>query len=184
MMMKVKKKSGKLVKAFQLGRGEKLEKQLIQQGKIKRAGDVYEIFSRECVKEHRGEKATSGDYVKFDEDGYPYPNKYDFFEMNHRYIGGTVYEQTSLPLWAWKFADGELLSEEVIFLIEKKGLVINKSNCKRYMQAPLWGTVLTADKEAVIIFYKIDRNTEGKILDEEFNFCAWEEFQKTYDVLE
>ena len=185
MMMRVKKKAGKIVQAFQLGKKDKLEEQLIAQGKLRCAGEEYEVFSRESLAgQQKGEKACTGDYVKFDEGGYPYPNTKEFFEKNHRQIGKNLYEQFSRPLWAWKFIENEEWSKEIQFLKEKKGLLINEASYEEYMKAPLWGTVLTANKDAVIIFYKIERDTKGEILDEEFNFCAWEEFQKTYDVLE
>ena len=185
MMMRVKKKSGKIVQAIQLGKKEILEEQLITEGKLRYEGDGYEVFSREILnREQKGERAYIGDYVKFDEAGCPYPNTKEFFEKNHHQIGKNLYEQYSIPLWAWKFVDSEEWSEEVRFLVEKKGLLINESDYKEYMKAPLWGTVLVANKDAVIIFYKIERDKKGEILDEEFNFCAWEEFQKTYDVLD
>lgn len=185
MMMRIKKKAGKIVQAFQLGKKDKLEAQLIAQGKLRCVEDRYEVFSRESLAgKQKGEKACVGDYIKFDEGGYPYPNTKEFFERNHHQIGENLYEQFSRPLWAWKFIESEEWSKEVLFLKEKKGLLINEASYEEYMKAPLWGTVLTANKDAVIIFYKIECDTKGEILDEEFNFCAWEEFQKTYDVLD
>ncbi len=46
-MMRVKKKSGKIVQAIQLGKKEMLEEQLITEGKLRYVGDGYEVFSRE-----------------------------------------------------------------------------------------------------------------------------------------
>ena len=83
MMMRVKKKSGKIVQAIQLGKKEMLEEQLITEGKLRYVGDGYEVFSREILnREQKGERAYIGDYVKFDEAGCPYPNTKEFFEKN------------------------------------------------------------------------------------------------------
>ena len=83
-MMRVKKKSGKIVQAIQLGKKEMLEEQLITEGKLRYVGDGYEVFSREILnREQKGERAYIGDYVKFDEAGCPYPNTKEFFEKNH-----------------------------------------------------------------------------------------------------
>lgn len=80
-MRKAIKLHGKTVSAWRLGDNSDMEKRLIQEGKIKLSGGLYEIFSREAMS-GSGESANAGDYFKVDSQGYPYPNNKEFFEKS------------------------------------------------------------------------------------------------------
>ena len=164
-MRSVIKKAGKIVQGYKLGEKNAVIDALIAEGKIKQKKDgSYELFSQEAVN-GIGEVAYPGDYVKIDSKGYPYPNSREFFEKNHRHIAGNDYEQMPKPLEAWT-AEDAMLNEEV---------------SEKYFEAPLWGSILSAAKDAVLIFYRIDRDADGKITDADFNFVARDEFERTYN---
>ena len=183
-MFKVIKNKGKMVHAYQLGSNHSVLNQLIAQGKIKKLGDGhYEVFSQEALNggtEH-GQIAEKGDWIKIDGKGFPYPNKRNYFEENHRYVEGDTYEQLPKALQAWK-ADCEMC-DEVMFLIEKKRLKIDKNSYDRFYSANLWGALEVANKDAVIIFYNVAYDQEGKITDVEFNFVEKTEFDRTYSII-
>ena len=75
------------------------------------------------------------------------------------------------------------MSRKIKFLIEQKQLTFHEEDPEKYFQAPLWGTNLSAKKDAVIVFYSIERDENGEIRDAEFNFVARDEFDKTYELL-
>lgn len=125
--------------------------------------------------------AENGDWIKIDSQGRPYPNKKESFEENHRYVEGDTYEQLPKRLQAWK-ADCKMC-DEVMFLIKKKGLKIDKDSDERYYSAHLWGTDEVANKDALIIFYNIIYDQDGKITDIEFNFVEKSEFDRTYSII-
>ena len=85
-------------------------------------------------------------------------------------------------LKAWSVQ--EPMCEEIRFLIDNKGLVLAEADEAHYFTAPLWGTVASAAKDSVVIFYSIERDADGKITDAEFNFVVREAFDSTYDVVE
>ena len=91
------------MQAYQLGSNHSVLNQLITQGQIKKLGDGrYEVFSQEALngETKHGQVAEKGDWIKIDSQGYPYPNKKEYFEENHRYVKGDTYEQRPKPLWA------------------------------------------------------------------------------------
>ena len=174
--MVVKKKTGNQVEAYRLGDHSDKEQEMIKRGLIRlREDGTYEIFSQEAVN-GIGECARAGDYFKIDNAGFPYPNSRDFFENDHRKIGKNLYEQIPKELLAWSREEGE--TEEIRFLKEHKGLNLTG----HHMEAPLWGTILSAGFDALIIYYSIQRDEEGKIVDIDFNFLDRIEFERTYDV--
>lgn len=171
----------KIVRAYRLGDESETELRLIREGLIRRSEDgTYELFSLEAVN-GSGELARKGDYFKLSADGRPYPNDKDFFEANHRFLDGDRYEQLPKPLEVWCAEDG--LCPEIRFLQEHKGLVIDPSDTEKRYSAPLWGTVLSAAADALIVFYSITRNGDGTITDADFNFISREEFDRTYSRL-
>ncbi len=177
-MRKAIKKHGSDIKAYQLGTSSSILDELIAEGKIKKLNDeTYEIFSQEA-QGGKGEIAHKGDYIKIDSQGSPYPNDKDFFENNHKHIRDDVYEQIPKEIEIWESTDP--MCPEIEFLINKKGLKIRQDNYERYFGAELWGTWLTAAKDAVIIFYEINRDENGKIIDLDFNFVSRSEFNKNY----
>lgn len=179
-MKKVIKKSGKLVQAYCLGVENKKVKELMEEGLLTQCGNgQWRVFSQEA---EQGELAKSGDYIKIDSNGRPYPNDREFFLKNHKAAGENLYEQIPYVLEAWDSTED--MCSEMEFLIKSKGLVINDKDEQKYYKAPLWGDILTAGRDAVIVFYSIERDTAGSIVDVEFNFVAREEFEKTYTVLE
>ena len=72
---------------------------------------------------------------------------------------------------------------EITFLMEEKGLTLEPGHPECFFQAPLWGTKLSAARDAVLVFYETERDSEGNICDAEFNFVDREEFEKTYEVI-
>ena len=176
----IKKENAKVI-AFQLGQGSQLEHTFRNSGKVLRISEeAFEVFSQEATGVH-GEIAHVGDYVKIDSAGFPYPNKRDFFEQNHRLVGENEYEQIAKPLIAWCF--GDPVDEVISFMIQQKGLVIDPRHAEKCFNAPLWGTMLSAKADAVIVVYRVDRDEAGHIVDVDFNFVAREEFVKTYSFL-
>ena len=175
-MKTVKKKTGKLVKAYCLGESSKVIDELTEKGLIKQTDESHwRIFSQD------GEEAKTGDYIKTDSAGRPYPNSWEFFLKNHRPLGGDEYEQIPKPLKAWDIEEPPC--QEVEFLISHKGLVIDESSETAYFSAPLWGDTLTAARDAVIVFYDIQYDDSRNVTDADFNFVSGSEFKKTYDVL-
>lgn len=181
--MRKARKKFLVVEAYRLGdpNDEQAINELIAKGAVRlREAGVFEVFSQES-RDGKGEIAYVGDYIKLDSSGHPYPNKADFFEKNHRHISGAYYEQRSEPVYAWLAEDG--ICPEIRFLMEQKHLTLNKRNPEKYFQAPLWGAHLSAAKNAVLIFYRIERDEAGDVMDAEFNFVERNEFEKTYEFL-
>ena len=183
-MFIVRKKKGKIIQAFLLGEEGAAVKKLMEKGSIKKCETGYEVFSRETLENEiqQGEKAGREDYIKIDEGGYPYPNKAEYFHENHKFIRKNCYEQIAKEILAWQ-SDMSEEEQEIRFLKEKKGLEINHDNLEKYYTAPLWGSILTAPENAVIIFYRIDKDEQGAIQDIDFNFCVREEFDENYEVV-
>lgn len=171
------KLQGKRVRAWELGAGTTEEADLIRQGKIRKREDGYELFSREAVN-GSGQMANRGDYFKIDSEGYPYPNGREWFLENHRHLKEDEYEQLPRPLAVWQPEDGE--NELIGWLTDRGRLTIRDSDPERYFNARLWGADLSAAKDAVVVFYGVDRSEAGEILDISFNFVAREEFLRTY----
>lgn len=182
--MKKAKKRPAVVQAYRLGDESDVVDGLTAEGEIRLRGDgSFEVFSQEAkaVYENSGEIAHTGDYIKLDSSGTPYPNSAEYFEENHRHIVGEFYEQRSNAVSVWMY--GDPMGAEMQYLVEHKQLTFHEDEPNRYFQAPLWGTMLSAARNAVIVFYRIDRDESGKILDAEFNFVARDEFEKTYEIL-
>ena len=177
--MIVQKKNGKRIRAYQLGTGSAMEKQMISEGKIIVCVDgSYELFSREA--RQQGEKACAGDYFKIDSAGYPYPNKRDWFCRNHILLQEPdLYEQLPVQLKAWELSEPE--SEEIVW-VKKQGILWIQEGAN-YFSARLWGTVERTEKDSVILFYHVERDSAGQITDVDFNFVSGEEFQKSYQVI-
>ena len=178
--MRVIKKEGKRVKAYRLGDGSPVLEDLERRGLLlRRADGLWEIFSREAVN-GGGQLAKTGDYVKLDGDGCPYPNDAAFFKENHRHAAGDEYEQLPKLLDAWSVEEGE--NDLICFLMAEKGLVLDPAHPERFFSAPLWGTLESAARDAVVVFYRVDRDGDGRVTDAEFNFVARSEFERDYLV--
>lgn len=166
------------VKAWQLGQNTPMEQWMIQEGKIRcHPLGRYEVFSQEALGK-TGQLAGAGDYFKVDNAGFPYPNEKRYFEANHEHLGGDDYRQIPKPLDAWLL--GDPMNEVIEFLLEHKELRISPDRPEACFQAPLWGSLLTAAADAVLVIYRQDRDEEGRIQDVEFNFVARAEFDRTY----
>lgn len=168
--------------AFRVGDSDPVKEELIRKGWVKEKEDgSLELFSQEAA-EGPGELAGPGDYIKIDSSGRPYPNKGEYFEARHRHIGGNYYEKLPVEYEAW--TAGDEIGPEMRFLTERKGLILDEDCPEKYFRAPLWGSVLCAAQDAVLVFYKIERDEDGKIRDIDFNFVARDEFDKTYEFLD
>lgn len=117
-MITVQKEEGKRIMAYRLGDEHPVITRLIQEGKVISHGNgKFEIFSQEASS--AGEMAQTGDYLKIDSAGYPYPNEKAYFEKNHRSGSGPdEYEQIPQSLAAWLSAHP--MCPEVQFLIDHK----------------------------------------------------------------
>lgn len=173
------KLQGKRVRAWELGAGSNMEQQMIREGKIRRAGEGYLLFSREAVN-GQGQYASTGDYFKVDGDGYPYPNDREWFHANHRHMTGDEYEQIPKPLGIWGIGDGA--DERIDWLTGQGKLVFRENDPARHFNARLWGADLSAAEDATVVFYGVERDDRGEISDISFNFVAREEFLRTYTL--
>lgn len=183
-MIWVKKKTGCVIEACQLGKMSPLFQQLEKENRVRRlSGDEYEVISREAEAggSGHGQHARTGDYVKLDAGGYPYPNQRSYFERSHCHLEGERYEQYSLPLLAWT-AD-QKISPEIQFLIEKKGLELHPEDPERFFSAMLWGEKECASEHDVLILYQISYGVDGTIRDIDYNFVAEQEFRKAYEYI-
>lgn len=170
-----------VVEAYRLGDNSPVVEGLMAEGEIlQKADGSFEVFSRE-VKENTGERAHNGDYIKLDSEGCPYPNSAEYFETNHRHLAADFFEQRSPAVEVWMY--GEPMCPEIRYLMENRHLSFHDDEPERYFQAPLWGTRLSAAKDAVIIFYSIVRDESGQITDVDYNFVAGDEFERTYEML-
>lgn len=165
--------------AFCLGSSNPLEKELMKTGRIKQNCDEeYEVFSQEA-KDGKGEIVHRGDYVKIDSKGFPYPNSKEFYESKCINVGENLYQQISSLVEVW-FAD-DPICDFVAFLLKVERLHINEADNDRYFQAYLWGAPLSAARDSAVIAYSVTRNTEGEVIDVDFNFVVRDEFERLYE---
>ena len=178
------KNKGKIVKAYELGDGTEMEHRMIREGAIQRIDQyTYRLFSKEAVN-GTGQEAKAGDYFKVnEEDGkfYAYPNERAWFLQNHRHRKGDEYEQKCFPLPVW--AKGDPACEAINYLLDSGRLCIDEGNREKYYNAELWGTMLSAPEDAVIVFYSIDQQN-GQIQNIGFNFVDRKTFDRDYTVLQ
>ena len=169
------------MRAWELGTGSGMEKEMILCGKIIAHPDgTYELFSLEAT-EGKGQIARAGDFFKVDDQGCPCPNERGFFLENHRHLEDDWYIQDARPLKIWRLGDPEC--EELRFLLDSGILSVRPENKKRCFSALLWNTTETAPADAVIIFYKVERDPDGKISDVNFNFVDAGYFSSHYRVI-
>lgn len=179
--MLVKKKKGKIVEAYCLGEYHPVIDELMRKGYIKEINEgEFEVFSQEAVN-GTGEHAKTGDYIKIDSSGKPYPNSRAFFEKNHRKVGENKYEQIPVPLRAWDVSED--MCEEMKYLLREEKISVHDQEEEKYFAAFLWGTMLTAPKDSIVVFYKVERDGEGRIRNIDFNFVKRKEFDLTYDII-
>ena len=178
------KNKRKVVKAYPLGAGHPMEAALIAEGAIRlREDGQYELFSQEAVN-GSGQLAQSGDFFKVDTvDGrhFPYPNSKSWFEENHIHLSGDEYEQKNKPLQICQ-ADDEMTAE-VRWLVENGRMTLKPEDPAHYFNAFLWGSDLSAARDATLLFYGVDRDSSGVITDINFNFVAKPEFDSCYTIL-
>lgn len=179
------KSKKRIVKAYPLGAEHPMEAQLIEEGAIRRLSDgSYALFSQEAVN-GQGQIAQAGDYFKVDTvDGrhYPYPNDREFFLNNHIHLDGDEYEQINKPLQVWQVGDG--FCEEIRWLVDAGRLTLKPQDPDHYFNAFLWGADLSADADATLVFYSVDRDQSGAITEISFNFVAKPEFEDSYILIE
>lgn len=180
-MKKVRKKEEKIIYAYRLGSNSEMERMMVQEGKIRKTADgSYELFSSEAHND-RGEQAKSGDYFKVDGLGKPYANKKEWFEAQHVCAGENRYRQKVEIYAAWE--DGDPVSEPLQYLLDQHLLKIHTEETASYFSAKIWGTELTAARDAVLVFYQIERDKAGTILEVDFNLVARSEFDRTYQYV-
>ena len=181
--MRLAQKKPACVKAYELGAGTQLERDLIRDGKITLGADgKYRLFSLEA--DECGEEASVGDFFKVSCVGgelFPYPNAKEFFRANHVHIGGDDYRQVPKPLGVW-FKGDSLDEPELKFLLDNGKLTLHPEAPARYFQAYLWGAPLSADENAALIFYKVERDGDT-ITDIDFGLVNRAIFDCDYTLL-
>ena len=163
--------------AFQLGTSCPLEQELIKSQLLLPVQEgVWEVRTREA--KTRGEIAKTGDYIKLDSAGMPYPVEKDWFEDTHTRTEEGLYLQKAAPKKAW--STEELMCPEIRFLVNEELLQWDR---KTGFGAALWGTWQTAGPDAVIVFDRVVTGKDGSVREVEFHFVAAEEFDRSYEVL-
>lgn len=168
------------IQAFQLGENCDLAQQLISTGHLIPLPDgFWRVKTRESLEE--GELAATGDYVKIDRSGMPYPNGKNWFEANHTRLEENLYHQNAEPKTAWESTLPMI--PEIQFLLDRNLLIWNPRESKGAFSAFLWGALQTADADAVIILDRVEADNEGNLQIVEFHFVARDEFRSTYDII-
>ena len=167
--------------AWEFGAGSDMEKEMLRTGRIVAHPDgTFEVFTLETTGD-KGETARAGDYFKVDDRGVPCPNGREYFLDNHQHLEGDWYLQAARPLRIWRL--GDPACEELSFLLDTGRLSIRPENPEHCFSASLWGTVETAPADAVIVFYSVERDTEGKISSVTFNFVDAGYFSTHYRII-
>lgn len=182
-MRRAIKNKGKLVRAYELGAGTEIERLLIEEGAIRRNPDgSYRLFSKEAVN-GEGQFAQKGDFFKVDTvDGrhYPYPNRRDWFLARHIPLGGDKFEQRVFPVPIWTRDDPPCDAVEA--LLASGRLRIDPDSKDSYYNAVLWGAPLSAAKDAVIVFHRLERDENGSPVNISFNFVERSIFERDYTL--
>ena len=179
--MQIIKRENNQVRAWQLGAGSEMEQAMLAQGLMIRHKDgSYELFSQEAV-DGRGEQAQAGDYFKVDNSGRPYPNERTWFEAKHQHLAGDIYTQLPEQLTAWSV--DEPTGEELRFLLDQGLLALHPETPDHYFSAILFGAPLSAARDAVLVFYSVERAPNGQLCRVDFNFVAREAFEQTYTII-
>lgn len=177
------KSKRKIINAYCLGSGSQMEAMLLECGAIVlRSDGQYELFSQEAVN-GQGQLAAVGDYFKVDVVNgkfYPYPNEREYFLANHDHLSGDTYEQRNKPLAIWQW--GDEMFDAVQFLLDNGRLTLDPEHPQRFFNAFLWGTNLSASRNATVVFYHILRSEDGLVTDVSFNFVAKDEFDVSYTL--
>ena len=169
------------VQAWEFGAGSGMEQELVRSGKVVAHADgTFEIFTLEST-EGKGQSAHTGDFFKIDDRGFPCPNEREYFLRNHRHLEGDWYVQDARPLKIWRLGDPEC--EELHFLQSNGLLSVHPEDKEHCFSAPLWDTKETAPADAVIVFYRVGHNPEGKIDAVDFNFVDAAYFSEHYRLL-
>ncbi len=167
--------------AFQLGASDPMEEQLTAAGILRPLPEgMWRIRTREAKEE--GELAKTGDYIKFDRAGSPYPTQKDWFEANHTQLEENLYLQIAEPKIAWKGTHP--IIPEIQFLLDRNLLIWTPGDPDQTFRAQLWGTLQTAAADAVVVLDRVETDHLEKIQAVEFHFVANDEFQTTYDILQ
>ena len=165
------------VRAFQLGTVCAAAQALMDAGLlIQMPEGLWRVRTRET--EAEGELARTGDYVKLDSIGMPYPTKKEWFEANHKQHDDGLYLQITTPRKAWSAA--EQMIPEIRFLLDRGLLHWDRETG---FGAHLWGAWQTAGADAVIVLDQVQADAMGELRQVEFHFVAAEEFAVTYEIL-
>lgn len=164
------------VQAFVLGSQTDAELDLIQKGMLSLTPEgQWRLITRETP--GMGELVETGDYVKIDSIGMPYPVSKQWFEDNHELIRDGWYLQKTAPRKGWH--KNLPMLPEVRYLLDQKLLVWNN----QHFSAFLWGTMQTVTDDAVIVLDAVIGAPDGTFSSVEFHFVAAEEFAKTYNII-
>lgn len=177
MAKKVIKNAGEEIRAYELGKGNEMEKKLIDEGKIWRRPDGVYVFYKENISGN-GDNAHVGDFFKVDGNGFPYLMERIWFDAHHRHIEEERYEEIPTPLDAWEY--GDVFDEFIEYLIFEKGLILDSRTPDKCFRAKFGRRWKNASKDAVVVFKSITRNNDGNIIALEFDFVERGDFEKNY----
>ena len=164
------------VQAFALGEQTAAELEFIRSGQLSPTEEgLWRLKTREAPVE--GELVRCGDYIKLDSIGMPYPVEKNWFEANHEKLREGWYIQKTSPRKAWRSTMP--IAPEIQFLLDN-GLLHWQEHT---FSAFLWGTMQTANEDAVIVLDAVDCTPDGTVTKVEFHFIAADEFEKVYDIL-
>ncbi len=179
-MFRIRKKQIRF-EAYRLGDGTLKEQEMMDKGFIRKTDDGYRIFSQEIREGYEGEHVKAGDYFIIDSSGRPYPNNKDFFEAKNIPVEGHIY--TKKPAEYDAYRAGEESDETIRFAVNKGILEIDEDVPGSYFRANVFGTVLTGDRDAVIVIYGRIFDENGMLKDVDLNIVAADEFCKLYDII-
>ena len=175
------KNKSEMVKACRLGgMPSEMELKLMDEGKIKLCNgrvSIYEVFSQKS-KEGSGERARAGDFVKIDKDGYPAVVRMEEFLNNHRKVKDDIWEEIPEPILAWEKQDKVI--PEMQFLIDKKKLMFDATDPKKFFVVLVNQKRITASEDAILIFFNIKYNSDGAVVDTDIEFVEKEDFESNY----
>ena len=178
-MAKVIEKKCKTVQACELGTKSEMELKLMKTGNIQFCRGMIPIYKIYSQKDSgKREIAKKGDFVKIDEEGFPYTIHREYFLKNHSYIEENTYEELPQVYVAWEST--EEITEEIQFLIANNRLRINTNNYEKFFLYKVNGNWINKAADAVIVFYDIRYDENGSIVSTKVDLIEREKFLEKY----
>ena len=80
------------------------------------------------------------------------------------------------------FTYDEMSKEMIEFLRTRKGVMYDPDFDSKFLSATIAGLFKQASRDAIIVFYKIEHDKNGKITDVDFDFYEKEDFSKNFEL--